>query len=186
MQGKQHTVSDTDITNARDAARLGMSLSGIASLIGMSASHLYDWMRIGETSSALSAIGKTDQEISVLLSSGIAIVSEARSLYNAIETGRSLGEQSALQALDTLVKGYNQDDPAIPVIPSSLSAIKLRLSLSDRYSTSPALSSTSKGDYVLERTTTERLSLSDLQQRKDRALQASYTVEAETDSITDE
>ena len=127
-------LDDDTIDKVSEYASLGMSYSSIATVLGVTAATLSIWRRLGEASAILSEAGLEDDEIAGRLGSESEYVSRARSLYQAIELGRALGEAKALRSLDRLVSGYSQDD-LIPAIPSSLSAIKLRLQLSNGYQT---------------------------------------------------
>ena len=148
-----------------------MSLASIGTLCGMSPRVLYETLRIGEVSATYSDTGKLDDEIAEDIGVEQAIHTRARSLYKAIALGRALGEKSALQSLDTLVSGIESSD-IVPTILPSLPAIKLRLGMSVAYNDTQAMSPNIEQTRDIAITSTNRLSLHDLQQRRDSAIES--------------
>ena len=170
MSHNRIVIDDAMVAKCRNASSLGMPLTSIAALCGMSPNRFYHYLRLGEVSSALEDSGLDDPEIASEIGVDESIAIRTRSLYQSIALGRALGEESALQALAMLTMGIG-DSETVPTVLPSLPAIKLRLGMSVHYndtqSNTPQIDQTSS----MRLDDTNRLSLSDLQAKRDHAVE---------------
>ena len=145
-------------------AELGATAADIAAACGINPQTFYNWMRVGEIVANGEAAGSDVGSVASEIGCAMTYARNARSLYVQIGAARARGNVRTLRNLRVLIDGYGPDD-AIPSIPPSLAAIKLRLSLADGYEGSGSAHPLAPGAVRVTLESGSNATLSDLQHR---------------------